>query len=216
MTGVTFVLYWIYFAFLVLNVFLYSVQLLRRNSGWLRIITLFLWLMLLIEIGSEAVRLLFNFNVPLFHIYAYSQSAILGLFYLRICHNSTQRKFIRWYILFMTLTLALVYALNPGAFMRFNLWEVVITNYLLVVASLFYLYNIISGTRSFLYIALGVLVCAALEILVFLFADFLVTLQKEDMMIIWLLHELGILFLHGMITVQWFDFFVYKRKNKDE
>lgn len=116
----------------------------------------------------------------------------------------------------MTLTLALVYALNPGAFMRFNLWEIVITNYLLVVASLFYLYNIISGTRSFLYIALGVLVCAALEIFVFLFADFLVTLQNDDMMIIWLLHELGILFLHGMITVQWFDFFVYKRKNKDE
>lgn len=178
--------------------------------------TFFLWMMLLIEIGSEVGRLFFNFNVPVLHIYTYSQSAILGVFYLKVCHNPKQRKFIRWYIVLMTLTLVLLYTFKPGAFMRFNLFEIIITNYLLVVASLFYLYNIISGTGSFLYLSLGVLVCAILDISVFLFADFLVTLQKEEMMIMWVLHEFGVMFLHLMITVQWFNFFVYRRKNKDE
>src|SRR5690606_25059401 len=118
-------------------------------------------------------------------------SLIFGLFYLRICHNSGQRKFIRWYLWLMTLSLVVFYTLKPGAFMTFNLAEVVITNYLLVVASLFYLYNIISGARTFLYITLGILVCAILDISVFLFADFLITLQEKDTVIVWVLRELG-------------------------
>jgi len=215
MIVLTFFLYWIYIVLHVLNVLLYSLQLLRRNSEWLRIITLFLWLMLLIQIGAEVARLIFKFNIPFFHIYTYSQSVIFGLFYLRICHNSMQKKIIKGYLWLMTLILVVFYTLKPDAFMTFNLPEVVITNYLLVVASFFYLYNIISGSRTFIYITLGVLVCAALDISVFLFADFLITLQDKDTIIIWILHESGVIFLHVMIMVQWFNFF-YRRKNEDE
>jgi|GEM_PF-1855534 len=216
-------LYWsyhFYLTLLVINTLLYTWKLKVNRSGWLKIIVVFLWVMLAIQISSEIVARLYKYNLYFSHIYIYSQSVLLGAFYYRVCRNAKQRKFIKWYLICMTLILAVQYIIYPSLLLRYNIFEVVLGNYILVIASFFYLYNTTSEKRHFAYLSIGILMCAALDISIFLFGNVLATIHIQEAGIIWFVHQLSVLLFHIMIMIQWFKLFGFNSEShhseKDE
>lgn len=206
------VLYWLYrlcLTLLVVNTLLYTWRLRTNRSGWLKIIVVFLWTMLLIQIASEAVARLYQYNLYFSHIYIYSQSVLLGAFYYRICRNVKQRKFIKWYLICMTLVLMLQYIIDPSLFFRYNILEVILGNYILIIASFFYLYNTASEKRHFTYLSLGILLWVVLDISVLMFGNVLAVIQIQESGIIWLMRQVSAFLFYSMILIQWFKLFGY-------
>lgn len=208
-------LYWLYgfcLILLVINTLLYTWKLRTNRSGWLKIIVVFLWTMLFIQLASEVATCLYHYNLYFSHIYTCSQSVLLGAFYYRICRNVKQRKFIKWYLICMTLVLMIQYIIYPSLFFRYNIVEIILGNYVLVIASFFYLYNTTSEKRHFAYLSLGILLWAVLDISVLMFGNVLAMIQIQESGIIWLMRQFSVLLFHTMILIQWFKLFGFNSK----
>lgn len=196
---------------LLINTVLYSVMLKKKKEGWYKIITLFLWVMLLIQICAEAASYIFKNNILFYHLYAYLQALLLGVFYYNILKNDIQKRVIKWYLVAMTVFLVAQYVIYPHLLFQFNLIETLITSYLTILSALFYLYGTISEKREFSFLNYGILLSIVFDISVLLFGNILIYKNREDVAIVWILRQFSFIFMHMMFMLQWFYFFVFNK-----
>lgn len=142
-------------------------------------------------------------NLFLSHFYFIFQFLLLSLFY-KEDFNPIQKRTVNLILILVPLALCIQYAMNPTLFKRFNIFEVFITSFPLVIYSIFYLYNSLSHQGRFMYINAGVLMYITTSTLIFILGDYLSMFRDNDAIrSIWTINKILYVGYLSLILVEW-------------
>lgn len=127
-------------------------------------------------------------NLFLTHFYFSCQYLFLTLFYSEF-FNKKQRNYQKIISFAIFSIIVIQYLFNPSSFYEFNLLEIFITSFPLVIYSLFHLYNSLSKPGKFMYINAGVLIYLSISSLVFILGNLLNTVDRSLSISIWFVNR---------------------------
>lgn len=141
-------------------------------------------------------------NLYLSHFYFISQFILLSLFYKQLFNK---KQIIIVYILGILIltTLGIQYTYNPSLFFRFNLLEIFLTSFPLVIYSIIHLYNSLSKEGKYMYINSGVLIYLTTSTLIFILGNFLSEFDRQTTKNIWFLNKVLYLVYLILILLEW-------------
>ncbi len=205
--------YWCYLCILLINTIFSFIKSNERKIAWLNILSFYLLGLFIIQITSDVTAYFTSDNLYFSHIYFYFQFIALGVFYHKLFKkHPKQQKFIRIYIFSTTIYLLIYYIISPAMWFKFNLSEIILTNYLLIVCSLMYNYNTLSKRRLLGYFNIGVTSYSILCCSLFLYGNVMAKVDLSSAIYVWALHFLAIIFFQLMISVQLVKLFPLFRK----
>jgi hypothetical protein len=147
-------------------------------------------------------KLIIN-NLFLSHLYFISQFVFLTFFYKFLFNPNQQKKLILILILVLSI-LTYKYVSEPSLFYRFNLTEIFMTSFPLVVYSIIHLYNSISKSSRYMYINAGILIYIATSTLIFILGDYLSLFTKNQAIKnIWLINKVLYVIYMILILIEW-------------
>lgn len=118
-------------------------------------------------------------NLFLSHFYFIGQFLMLALFYYNLITDSFQKKVIKITCVLTLLSLAIQYSIEPDLFFKFNLYEIFITSFLLIIYATFHFYNMLNDKRVFYYINVGILFYLLGSTILFLVGNLSITLSSK-------------------------------------
>lgn len=194
---------------LFINATLFTYSYLKGNkSKVVKYFTIYLTLTFCVSIGSELILVLqekMNLkrdNLFLSHFYFICQFIFLSLFYSQL-FNSKQRKYQKVISVVVFSVLLTQYSSNPSLFYKFNLLEIFITSFPLVLYSIFHLYNSLSKVGKFMYINAGILIYLSISTLVFILGNLLTNIDRLLAENIWFLNEVFFIGYLVLILIEW-------------
>ncbi|NHN28097.1 hypothetical protein FIA58_020660 [Flavobacterium jejuense] len=170
-----------------------------------KIFSFYLLVMLIIQVSVIILRSQNIPNLYLSHFYFILQFLILSLFYFQIFNNSLQRRIIKISVPLCLGILGIQYYLNIDLFDKFNLFEIFITSFLVIIFSMFHFYNILNEKRVYYYINTGIFIYLFGSTFLFITGNLINTLTNDFRNIIWILN--GVLY----IVYQIYIFIEYKK-----
>lgn len=198
------------YLFLLLNTMLFSIGFSKRGKAYRAFIS-YLWAICLIQIISKVLHFLRLNNLYLSHFYFILQFISLSFFYLNLQLNLFQRKIVKTGFVFCLTVLAFQYALNPSVFFEFNLFEIFITSFLLIVYATFYLFNLLNEKKEFYYINFGILTYLFGSTVLFLVGNLVAKMKPEFNDVPWILNSILYVFYQILILLE-FKVSFYKNK----
>lgn len=164
---------------LFINVILYvNIYIKDNKRKAVKYITMYLTLSFCISIASYAIINYHEYlniernNLFLSHFYFIGRFVVLSLFYSLLL-NKKQKAFQIIISILVLTTLCIQYVVNPGLYFKFNLLEILITSFPLIIYSVFHLYNSLNKTGKYMYINTGILVYLSTSTLVFILGKLL-------------------------------------------
>lgn len=179
------------------------------------IFTFYLFVMFVIQISSVYLRSQKIPNLHLSHYYFIAQFIILSFFYFEIIKNPFQRKIIKISVPSCTLLLGVQYYFNNDLFHGFNLFEIFITSFLLIIFSMFHFYNILNEKKKYYYINTGILLYLFSSTVLFIFGNLISKLDKKPSEIIWVLNAFLYIVYQILILKEWWNCFLKQKSKKN-
>lgn len=176
----------------------------RKNDTPIKIFSFYLITMFIIQIVVSVFQVFKKNNLYLSHYYFIIQFLFLSIFYFQIIKHPFQRKIIKITVPICLSILGIQYYLNPELFTKFNLFEIFITSFLIIIFSMFHFYNILNEKRSYYYINTGIFIYLFGSTFLFITGNLINTLTNNFRNIIWYLN--GVLY----IVYQIYIFMEYK------
>ena len=174
----------------------------RRNVALLYIF-LYLFIGALIMVISSVLGYLSEDNIYLAHFYFISQFICLSLFY-RSLFNAHQRRVVVVILYLVLIALGVQYFSDPELIFNFNLFEIFITSFPLVVYSIVHLYNSLSKKGQYMYLNSGVLIYITSSTLIFILGNYLhEVLHKDSSIYIWFINKVLYVVYLLLILVEW-------------
>lgn len=168
-----------------------------------RIFTVYIAVIGVIQIASRVLSSLGMGNLFLSHFYFIAQFIILSFFYLELLKEKYQRKIIKLTLILVLSFLGIQYAINPKLFFEFNLFEIFITSFSIIIFSAFHFYNMLNEKKEFYYINMGILLYLFGSTILFLVGNLTVTLSRELTKIPWILNALFYVFYQLFVLYEW-------------
>lgn len=168
-----------------------------------RIFTVYIAVIGVIQIASRVLSSLGMGNLFLSHFYFIAQFIILSFFYLELLKEKYQRKIIKLTLILVLFFLGIQYTINPKLFFEFNLFEIFITSFSIIIFSAFHFYNMLNGKKEFYYINMGILLYLFGSTILFLVGNLTVTLSREFTKIPWILNALFYVFYQLFVLYEW-------------
>lgn len=200
------------YVFLLINLILFIKGFSIRGKAF-RVFTSYLLFVFVIQITSGVF---FNFainNLFLSHFYFVGQFVFLSFFYLTIIKNSFQKRVIERGLVFGLCLLGIQYGYNPSVFFRFNLFEIFVTSFLLIIFATFHLYNLLGKNKEFYYVNLGILIYLSGSTVLFLVGNLMTSLSPKLNKIPWILNAVLYIVYQIFILVEWKKSFSKKEIN---
>ncbi len=163
---------------LLINLILF-VSVFKLKDKAFKIYTIYLGFILIIQVLSEILILRKMNNLFLSHFYFVFQFVFLTFFYLNIINVPLQRKIIKVFFSLCILILLVQYSVFDELFFQFNLFEIFITSYLLIIYSTFHLYNMLNSKKEFYYINIGILIYLFGSTVLFLLGNLMAKLNSK-------------------------------------
>ncbi len=158
---------------LTVNIFIFFLFLFKRGRVF-KIYAIYLLFILIGEIVSKVMIYRGFENIAMSHYYFILQFLLLSLFYLELIHVKTQRRIIQYLLLIIPLFLGIQYFMEPDLIYKFNIIEVFITSFTLIIYATFHFYNMLSSNKVFYYINSGILVYLLGSTIIFLSGNILI------------------------------------------
>lgn len=168
-----------------------------------RIFTVYIAVIGVIQIASRVLSSLGMGNLFLSHFYFIAQFIILSFFYLELLKEKYQRKIIKLTLILVLSFLGIQYTINPKLFFEFNLFEIFITSFSIIIFSAFHFYNMLNEKKEFYYINMGILLYLFGSTILFLVGNLTVTLSREFTKIPWILNALFYVFYQLFVLYEW-------------
>lgn len=168
-----------------------------------RIFTVYIAVIGVIQIASRVLSSLGMGNLFLSHFYFIAQFIILSFFYLELLKEKYQRKIIKLTLILVLSFLGIQYTIYPKLFFEFNLFEIFITSFSIIIFSAFHFYNMLNGKKEFYYINMGILLYLFGSTILFLVGNLTVTLSREFTKIPWILNALFYVFYQLFVLYEW-------------
>ncbi len=142
---------------LFLNIILFFIGFSKNGKAY-KIFTVYLSLIFIGEMISKIMIYNKYENISMSHTYFILQFIFLSLFYLEILTLPIQKKVIKLGLIIIPITLIIQYILIPNLIFVFNLFEVFICSFSIVIYATFHFYNMLNEKRLFYYINSGILI----------------------------------------------------------
>ena len=114
-----------------------------------------------------------------------------------------QRKIIKLTLILVLSFLGIQYTIYPKLFFEFNLFEIFITSFSIIIFSAFHFYNMLNEKKEFYYINMGILLYLFGSTILFLVGNLTVTLSREFTKIPWILNALFYVFYQLFVLYEW-------------
>lgn len=160
-----------------------------------------------------SMELLYQFgktNLVVVNIFFIGQMILLGMFYNSLTLVKSQKIFIKISLAIALLVLAIQFSMNPNEFIKFNLFEITLTNLLIVVFALFHFYNMLTETKSYYYISIGVVFYLLASTVLYLIGNLSVELSDDLKLLTWILNSFLVLCFQFFILFDWIKSFSSK------
>lgn len=187
---------------LLLNLILFIKGFPNQGKAY-RIFTGYLGTILIIEVLSGILKRLHIHNLFLSHFYFIGQFIILSFFYLAILKNAHQKKIIQIGFVAGLLALAIQYGFDTSLFFTFNLFEIVITSFLLIVFATVHFYNMLNEKKEFYYINIGILMYLFGSTILFLVGNLTAKLSPKMSYVTWTLNAFFYIVYQFFVFVEW-------------
>ena len=142
-------------------------------------------------------------NLFLSHFYFIGQFIILSFFYLAILKEDYQKKAIKLCLVFVLMILVIQYAYDTSLFFKFNMLEISITSFLLIIYAAFHFYNMLNEKKEFYYVNIGILMYLFGSTILFLVGNLTISLSKKMSLITWILNSILYIIYQILILIEW-------------
>jgi hypothetical protein len=163
---------------LFVNFIVFAIGLSKQQKSYV-IFTTYLFFIVCVQMSTLVLSKLGMNNLFLSHFYFIGQFLMLSLFYYNLINDSLQKKIIRITCVLALLSLVIQYSVRPDLFFKFNLYEIFITSFLLIIYSTFHFYNMLNDKRVFYYINVGILLYLLGSTILFLVGNLSITLSSK-------------------------------------
>ncbi len=189
----------------VLSIVLSIVYLLSfaRNSKAYKFLTAYLVFICIIQVLSfYLVRVKSENNLFLSHYYYVSQFITLSLFYYYLL----RQKWILWVLGIVFVYLGYQYINDPGLYFKYNSLGIALTQTVLVLFALWYLYQSISVKNEFILVNIGMFIYLLSSVIIFAFGNLVFDIEVPRYVSRFLndLNAVFYLLLQGLFLVEWY------------
>ncbi|MFM9988773.1 hypothetical protein [Flavobacterium sp.] len=187
---------------LLINVILF-IKGFSNNGKAFKIFTIYSVLIFIIQLIVNVLNYLKINNLFLSHFYFILQFFLLSFFYLTILKVNFQKTTIKLLLILCPLILVIQYLMDPNLFFEFNLFEIFITSFPIIIYSTYYLYNLLNEKKDFYYINLGILIYLFGSTVLFLVGNLVAKLDNNLNDIPWILNSALYIMYQLFILVEW-------------
>lgn len=177
-----------------------------------KIFILYLVIIFCIQISGSVLAYHKANNLFLSHFYFIGQFVLLSFFFLAVLKKESQKKIVKIGLALGLLTLAIQYSSDTNLFYKFNLFEIFITSFLLIVYATIHLFNMLGEEKKFYYITLGLLIYLYGSTGLFLTGNLMEKISPSLNKIIWILNVILYAVYQLFILVEWKKNY-YKKEN---
>lgn len=195
---------------LFVNVVLFSIRLGTRGKAN-KMFMVYLLVILVIQLISGYLSSLTINNLFLSHFYFVGQFICLSLFYKSLFKNHLQKKIINIGFVCCFVILGIQYGFEPNLFFSFNLFEIFLTSFLLIIYSVFHFYNMLIGKKEFYYINIGIMLYLLGSTILFFVGNLTALMSAEMSKITWVTNALLYVIYQLFIAFDWYKNFSKKR-----
>lgn len=142
---------------LFFNFVLYFTSFFRNGKAY-KIFTIYLFVIFTGEMISKIMISNKYENICMSHYYFILQFVFLSLFYLEILTIKIQKKIIKIILVLIPIITITQYIIDPKLIFKFNLFEVFVCSFSIVIYATFHFYNMLNEKRIFYYINSGILI----------------------------------------------------------
>jgi hypothetical protein len=194
---------------LFINLLLYLRGFSTRGKAF-KIFTCNLILVFIVQVISGILKELHIHNLVLSHFYFTGQFIILSFFYHTILNETYQKKVVKIGFFIGLLALTVQYVYDPSLFFKFNLFEIFITSFLLIVYATFNFYNMLNEKKEFYYINMGLLLYLFGSTVLFFVGNLTAKLSVELSYFTWTLNAFLVIVYQLFILMEWYKSFSKK------
>lgn len=187
---------------MLINLVLFLIQFKKLTKAF-RIFTLYLFVISIIQLTSSYYSRNGMNNLFLSHFYFLLQFILLSFFYYTILKVHLQRQWVLIGLVICPLLIGIQYYLEPSLFWGFNLLEIFITSFLIVIYTMFHFYNILNESKEYYYLNTGIFIYVLGSTVLFLSGNILSTLDKSFGKNIWFLNGLLYVIYQVYIFIEW-------------
>ncbi|WP_426479082.1 hypothetical protein ACP3T3_06430 [Chryseobacterium sp. CBSDS_008] len=172
---------------LLINLAVYGIGFSRSGKACAFFISYLAWI-LLCEIVFYVLNSQKINNLFFSHYYLIGQFVLLGLFFHEILTEKYQKKTARTLLVTIPIVLVIQYMIDPEKYYVFNLFEIFVTSYSIIILALFHLYNILDTEKKYNYISLGLLLYLISSTVIFLSGNLYTVMNRKLHKEIWVLN----------------------------
>jgi hypothetical protein len=187
---------------LVINLVLFIVSFSNQGKAY-QFFMLYLVLTVIIQVFMEVLPYLHFQNLVVSHFYFIGQFVVLSFFYLTLFKNGNQKKMVKIGLVVGLLIFAIQFVNDPSLIFRFNLFEIFVTSFLLIVYATFHFYNMLSEKREFYYVNIGILMYLFGSTVLFFIGNLSSVLYPKMSFISWTLNGFLIVLYQVIILIEW-------------
>jgi len=144
-------------------------------------------------------------NLFFSHYYLIGQFLLLGLFFREILTERYQKKTAQCFLLIIPTVLILQYIADPAKYYIFNLFEIFVTSYAIIILGLFHLYNILDSEKKYNYMVLGLLMYLISSTVLFLSGNLYVVMDRNVHKEIWVINAVMFIVYQIFILIEYFS-----------
>ncbi|UCA61125.1 MULTISPECIES: hypothetical protein [Chryseobacterium] len=194
---------------LLINLAVYCVGFFHSGRAYTFFISYLAWILI-----CEIIFYVLNYqrinNLFFSHYYLIIQFVLLGLFFHEILTEKYQKNIARFLLIMIPTVLIVQYIIDPEKYYVFNLFEIFVTSYSLIILALFHLYNILDTEKKYNYISLGLLLYLISSTVIFLSGNLYTVMNTNLHKEIWVFNVVMFIVYQLFIFA---EYFFSRRKN---
>jgi hypothetical protein len=194
---------------LLLNLTLYSFSFFRKEKANVFFVS-YLAFAFFMQFFMEVMYFLRMNNLYAVNIFFIGQMILLGLFYNSLLPIKSQKIFVMASLFIALLILAVQLIMDSSQFLKFNLFEITLTSLLIVAFALLHLYNMLTESKKFYYVSVGLIFYLLASTVLFLIGNLSPGLSNDLKYLTWMLNAFLLLVYQFFILYDWIKSF-YKK-----
>lgn len=187
---------------LLLNLIVYSISFFRKEKANVFFVC-YLAFVFTVQISMEVMYHLKMNNLFAVNIFFIGQMIVLGLFYNSLLQIKSQKIFVKTSLIIALLALSVQFFVDSSQFLKFNLFEIILTSLLVVIYALLHFYNMLTENKQFYYISVGLILYLLASTVLFLIGNLSLNLSNDVKYLSWIVNAFLFLVCQFFILYDW-------------
>lgn len=149
-------------------------------------------------------------NLVVVNMFFAGQMVLLGMFYNSLIQVKSQKVFIKISLIIALLVLGVQFCMNSSVFLKFNLFEIILTNLLTVIFALFHFYNMLTEDKTYYYVSVGLIFYLLASTVLYLIGNLSIGLSDDIKLLTWMLNNFLVFCYQLFILFEWIKSFSKK------